>query len=41
MAIDEKTVENLLLYLEGEIKEIKDSEVTRDNLDEEEKWYIY
>jgi len=36
MAIDEKTVENLLLYLEGEIKEIKDSQVTRNNLDKEE-----
>lgn len=35
MAIDKKTVENLLLYLDAEIKEIKKSNVTRDALDEE------
>lgn len=35
MAIDKKTVENLLLYLDGEIKVIDKSRVTRDVLDEE------
>lgn len=36
MAIDKKTVENLLRYLEGEIKVIEESHVTRETLDEGE-----
>jgi len=36
MAIDKKIIENLLLYLDSEIKEIEDSKVSKDNLDEEE-----
>lgn len=36
MAIDIKTVKNLLDYLEGEIKEIQKSNVTKEMLDEKE-----
>lgn len=36
MAINKKTVEHILRYLEGEIKIIEDSRVTRDALDAEE-----
>lgn len=36
MAIDKKTIENLLRYLEGEIKVIEESHVTRETLNEEE-----
>ncbi len=36
MAINRKTVEHILRYLEGEIKVIEDSRVTREALDEEE-----
>lgn len=34
MAINKKTVEHILRYLEGEIKIIEDSHVTRESLDE-------
>lgn len=36
MAIDIKTVKNLLDYLEGEIKSIQDSKVTKEILEEED-----
>lgn len=36
MAINEKTIEHILRYLEGEIKVIENSHVTRDALDEKE-----
>lgn len=36
MAIDKKTIKNLLRYLEEEIKVIEQSHVTRETLDEEE-----
>ncbi|MBI2017543.1 DUF86 domain-containing protein [Candidatus Daviesbacteria bacterium] len=36
MAINKKTIDHILRYLEGEIKIIEDSHVTREALDEEE-----
>lgn len=36
MAINKKTVEHILRFLEGEIKVIEESHVTRENLDEKE-----
>jgi len=36
MAINKKTVEHILRYLEGEIKVIEESHVSRESLDEEE-----
>lgn len=36
MAINKKTVEHILRYLEGEIKIIENSRVTRESLDEKE-----
>lgn len=35
MAINKKTIEHILRYLEGEIKVIEESHVTRESLDEE------
>lgn len=36
MAINKKTVEHILRYLEGEIKIIEDSHVTKESLDDEQ-----